>query len=141
VCHLVNIIPKNTSEISLPYYNSLLEKFSVSFNRFIKNNKLCLQASLSKDHAELLDIIPGKVVRRYLEGYLKLNPPTSYHPHDIEILDLFICVASKYLREQINIPNLQRYLIEDLHWSGKDAGWCCDRIQTGIDILKVYKRS
>ncbi|MBA4391238.1 MAG: hypothetical protein C0399_09895 [Syntrophus sp. (in: bacteria)] len=41
-CHLVNIIPKNTSEISLPFYNSLLEEFSVSFNRFIKNNKLSL---------------------------------------------------------------------------------------------------
>jgi hypothetical protein len=138
-CYLVTIIPKNTSEIPLSRHNSLLKEFSVSFGRFIKYNKLPLSVSLSQDHAELLDIIPGKVVRGYFERFLKLNP-TSYHPNDIERLDLFICAASKHLRKQINVPNLQKYLIEDLHWSGRDAELCCDRIETGLDILKVYKK-
>jgi hypothetical protein len=73
------------------------------------------------------------------ERYLNLFPK-SYHPNDIERLDIFICAVSRFCRKRIDLYRLKRYLIEDLDWDYKDAEWCFDRIETGLEILKVNKK-
>jgi hypothetical protein len=93
---------------------------------------------LSEKDIGLQEIISSPKARGFFEKYLNLA--LSYHPNDIERLDFFICAASRFCRKSIDIEYLERYLIEDLDWPKEDAKWCCNRIQIGLDILKVHKK-
>ena len=54
--------------------------------------------------------------------------------------DLFICAASRYCKKKIDSELIEQYLVEDLKWSPEDAKWCRNRINIGLDILKVNKK-
>jgi hypothetical protein len=139
ICDIANITPLKTEQILMAEYNSLSVKFVKDLRSFMSKNKIKISVSLSKEDIGLDSIISNQKLRMLFERYLKLFPK-SYHPNDIERLDMFICAASRFSRKRIDLYRLKRYLIEDLNWDYKDAEWCFDRIETGLEILKVNKR-
>lgn len=136
--HLTNIVPKHVSQIFIKEYNEIASHFADSFNKFCKQHKLGTRVVTSSEELTLPTAIPGKKTRELFSRYLALYP-TSYHRCDIDRLDTFICAAFRYCR-RLDVDKLRRYLLEVLSWDGQDANWCCDRIETGLDILKVNRR-
>lgn len=137
--YLANIVPKHVSQIFIKEYNEIASRFAENFGQFAKERKLGVRIFTTSDKLTLAVAIPGKKTRELFTRYLALYP-TSYHRCDIDRLDTFICAAFRYCRKNIDVDRLRRYLVEILKWEHKDASWCCDRIETGLDILRVNKR-
>lgn len=89
--------------------------------------------------AKLSDIISSKIVRKQFNVFLN-NHPTSYHPLDIGRLDRFICLASSYCRKKINLDDLRSFLAAQKGWEASDIDWCIGRIESGLEIIRVYKK-
>jgi len=136
---VTNIVPGNVSQIGIEEYNGILGRFAERFIPFCRDRKLGIHCVQTSDALTLASAIPGEKTRGFFNRYLALHP-TSYHPLDIERLDVFICAAFRYCRKTINVDRLKRYLIESLKWKDDDASWCCNRIKTGMDILKVNRK-
>ncbi|KAF0220935.1 MAG: hypothetical protein FD174_932 [Geobacteraceae bacterium] len=136
---ITNIVPGNVSQIGIEEYNGILGQFAKRFIQFCRDRKLGVHCVQTSDALTLTSAIPGEKTRGFFNRYLALHP-TSYHPLDIERLDVFICASYRYCRKTINVDRLRRYLIEVLKWKEDDANWCCNRIKTGMDILKVNKK-
>ncbi|MBD2018429.1 hypothetical protein H6F96_31290 [Microcoleus sp. FACHB-53] len=98
----------------------------------------------ASEQKRLKEIIKGKKTRQFFENYVNplcmwdSSPRYIKHPKDIRRLDRFICAISRF-GSKINISELERYLIEDLAWSKKNANWVLQRIETGLEILKASK--
>jgi hypothetical protein len=137
--YLTNIVPKHVSQIFIKEYNEIASRFIESFSQFIKDRNLGIRIVTTSDELTLVFAIPGKKTRELFDRYLALHP-TSYHRCDIDRLDAFICAAFRYCRKKVDVDLLRRYLVEVLEWKAKDAEWCCDRIETGLDILRVNKQ-
>jgi len=133
--YVSNIVPKEKSKLSMSEYNAIALRFYNNFRPFLWKLKSPVKLSISDETIGLDKIIPGKKTRQYFERYLALYP-LSFHPLDIERLDFFICALKKY-RSKVNLHYLQGYLIENLSWNEKDARWCINRIETGLDILEA----
>lgn len=136
---IANIVPLGNEQILIPEYNSFSVKFVQDFRAFIRKNKFQISITITTDNIGLDKIIPSLKARMLFEKYLNARP-ISYHPNDIERLDIFICAVSRFCRKRINLYHLKGYLLEDLNWTAKDAEWCFDRIETGLDILDVKKK-
>ena len=136
---IANVIPDQRPQIGVKEYNEILDRFVECFRRFCRKQKCEVRVSQSSDVLTLESIIPGRKTRQYFERYLARSP-ISYHPLDIQRLDVFICAAFRYCRTTLKLHGLGKYLISDLGWKESDARWCCNRIETGMDILKVNMR-
>jgi hypothetical protein len=136
---IVNIFNSQHGHIPMLEYNALLRHFYQDFKGFIDSNRHKISIEISKEEIGLKEIISSLKARGFFEKYLIFSP-LSYHPNDIERLDFFICAASRFCKKSIDIEYLERYLIEDLHWTKEDAKWCCNRIEIGLAILKVHKK-
>ena len=134
---VANVVPEEAGHLSITRYNNVVRRFAEDIRRFIRCNKVPMSVLLASDNVGLKDIIPNSKALVYFERYLKAWP-TSYHPSDIQRLDLFICAASR-CPKRIDLQDLQRYLIEDLDWLLKDVQWCVQRIEVRLDILDVNK--
>lgn len=139
IFYIANIVPKEPGWIRMSKYNIIAGIFVADFQHFIRRERILISILLSKETIGLKEIISSAKAResfeRFLHGY-----PTSYHPSDIERLDIFICAAARFCRTPPDIDLLQRYLMEDLDWTAKDAEWCSSRIQTGLDVLRINQR-
>ena len=100
--------------------------------------------SYTSDKKRLKEIIKGQKTRWFFESYLAplcmwgSSPRYIQHPKDVYRLDRFICAISRF-GSKINISELERYLIEDLAWSIKNAKCVRHRIEIGLAILKANK--
>jgi hypothetical protein len=98
----------------------------------------------ASDKKRLQEIIKSPKTRQFFENYLNplciwgSSPRYIKHPKDVQRLNRFICAVSRF-RSKINISELERYLIEDLAWSIKNAHWVRQRIEIGLEILKANK--
>ncbi len=137
--YIANIIPQKLSEIPLNNYNQLSREFFEDFKKFQNTKKLRITLSISKTDLELKDIITANIPRKNFEKFLN-RYPLSYHPNDIKNLDTFICSVSSFSRKKINLPYLGEYLREKMKWPESNIQWCLNRIETGLEILKVKKR-
>jgi hypothetical protein len=135
--HLTNIVPKHVSQIFIKEYNEIASRFANSLNQYSRQQRLGIRAVTTSEELTLPASIPGKRTRELFNRYLALHP-RSYHRCDIDRLDTFICAAFRYCRS-LDVHNLRRYLVEILKWDEKDANWCCDRVETGLDILRINK--
>lgn len=131
---LTNIVPQASSEIDIATYNSFASEFVSDLRAFSSATKTPLIVRCTSAELTLEDIIPAAKTRSFFESFLA-HHPTSYHYYDVRRLDVFICAAFRYCRRSLNCRRLHRYLVEVLHWTPKDAEWCCNRITTGFDIL------
>lgn len=136
--HLTNIVPKHVSQIFIKEYNEIATCFADSFNQYSRQQKVGVSAVTTSEELNLEAAIPGKKTRELFDRYIALYP-ISYHRCDIDRLDTFICAAFRYCRN-LDIDRLHRYLVEVLTWEKKDANWCCNRIETGLDILRADRR-
>jgi hypothetical protein len=134
--HITNIVPQATSEINIATYNSFASEFASDLRAFSRAAKAPLRVRCTSAEFTLEDIIPAVKTRSFFERFLAYHP-TSYHPCDIRRLDVFICAAFRYCRRTLDCHRLQRYLVEVLHWSPKDAEWCYNRITAGLEILEI----
>jgi hypothetical protein len=133
--YVSNIVPVEKSELSIDEYNAVAFVFFQLFRQHLRKLLSRAEITITADDIGLDGIIPGEKTRKYFQRYLA-SYPLSFHPLDIERLDLFICALRKY-RSKMNLGYLKRYLVDDLGWSEKDASWCISRIETGLDILRA----
>lgn len=136
---IANIVPKKTGRLSMTQYNGIARQFIKDIKQYAKEHKLKLKVKTTNENIGLSDIIRGKKTRELFERYLNLFP-LSFHPLDIERLDVFICSASRYLKGRIDLDLLKGWLIEEKKWSEKDASWCVERIRIGFSVLKANRR-
>jgi hypothetical protein len=137
--YLANIVPKETGKISITEYNGLSKSFFEAFKEWSKEQRNGIKISISKTDLELEDIITANVPKKHFQSFLN-NYPLSYHPCDIERLDRFICSVARYSRKPINWEYLGEFLLKKKNWSEADVSWCLNRIEIGLDIIRVYKR-
>ncbi len=133
--YVSNIVPKEKSKLSMSEYNAIALKFYNAFKPFLRGSKSSVGLTISNEVIGLDKIIRGEKTRQYFEHYLSAYP-LSFHPLDIERLDFFICALKKY-HTKVNLQYLKGYLISDLSWDEKDASWCINRIEIGLDILEA----
>lgn len=136
--YLANIVPKPSSSISMEKYNEIGLLFIREFKAFYTYQDKRVTFTSTGEAITLADIIPGGKTRTFFQRYLNAHP-LSYHPLDIERLDVFICALSRF-RSSIKLDLLNRYLIEELNWDKKDADWCTKRINTGLRVLEVNRK-
>lgn len=137
---IVNIFNSQRGYIPMLEYNALLSLFKQDFQAFLDSEKYqSISVKLSNEDIGLKERISSSKTRDYFEKYLSFSPQ-SYHPNDIERFDLFICAASRYCKKKIDSELIEQYLVEALKWSPEDAKWCRNRINIGLDILKVNKK-
>lgn len=134
-----NIVPLEISELSLDQYNAVASRFVTDLRAYLRKSKISISVSLSSSNIGLTDIISGKLPRQFFQCYMS-QYPTSYHPLDIQRLDRFICALVRYSRNKMDFERLEHLLIEDFGWQPNDAAWCRRRVETGVDVLKVYRR-
>lgn len=136
---IANIVPKEIGQISMHEYNQIARDFARDLRRHAKNAGLRLVVKTTSESIRLSGIITGEKCRGLFEKYLNLHP-LSYHPLDIKRLDTFICCLSRHTKNRVDLALLKRWLIQEKGWSDKDASWCIDRINTGIDILDANRK-
>ncbi|AEG00660.1 hypothetical protein [Methylomonas methanica] len=136
--YIVNIVPRDSPRIPLSDYNKLSVKFAKGFSAYSKARNLPLTVRKTSEVVTLSSIIRGKKSREVFERYLNLFP-TSYHRCDIDRLDTFTCYYSRHSKTNIDLDLLKRWLITAKGWSTKDAEWCVNRIDIGLDILRVNR--
>lgn len=137
--YIANIVPKETGQISIPEYNALSRKFYDEFRKWNRKEKNGIQINISKTELDLEDIITAKIPRKSFQRFLNMHP-LSHHPYDIGRLDRFICSIARYSRKPINWNYLGEFLREKKNWSETNISWCLNRIETGLEIISVYKR-
>lgn len=137
--YLTNIVPKTVSEIGISEYNSFLGEFAKEFRAYVKGRPEKIRILTTSGTLELEEIISSELARKRFLDFLN-NYPLSRHPLDIERLDKFTLVLSSYSRKPLDLDLLRRYLVEVVGWEVKDARWCTDRIQTGLDVLNLRRR-
>lgn len=137
--YIANIVPRETGRMSMEEYNQVASDFAHDLRQYAKRHGLKLTVSSSSETISLREIISGKKCRELFERYLNLHPK-SYHPLDIERLDMFICCLSRHARKRIDLELLKGWLHEEKGWSEKDAAWCVDRIDVGLSILRVNRK-
>jgi len=138
---LENISPCESGFIPLDIAIEYAKTFVYDLRKFLKRNiHNNMKVSFSKKkRIKLENVITGKKTRNYFERYLSAHPLT-HHPADIQRLDIFICAAHRYSRKAMDIDLLYSYLCNGLKWSEEESKWCCNRIETGLKILKVNKK-
>jgi len=139
--YVANVIPRDKAELTIREYNDVLVRFVADLRKYIKyigKKEVAIDAKITVDTIGINQIIastrPLELFKRYLGAF-----PRSYHPSDIRRLDIFICALSR-CRRKVDLGYLECYLIQDLNWNKKDASWCVQRIETGLDILKANRR-
>ena len=133
--YVSNIVPKEKSKLNMSEYNAIAFKFVSDFKSYLRQLKSLVEIKISNEIIRLDKIIPGEKTRKYFERYLSAYP-LSFHPLDIQRLDFFICALKRY-RSKVDLQYLKEHLINDLSWNEKDASWCINRIETGLDILEA----
>ncbi|MGN8226725.1 hypothetical protein [Gracilimonas sp. BCB1] len=136
--YLANIVPKPDGSIPMEKYNEIGLLFIREFKKYHTDQDKRVTITSAGENITLADIIPGNKTRGFFEKYLNAYP-VSYHPLDIERLDIFICALSRF-RSSIKIDLLNRYLKEELKWDKKDADWCTERINTGLRVLEANRK-
>jgi len=134
-----NIVPLEVSELSLDQYNAVASRFVKDLRAYLRKSKISISVSLSSSNIGLDDIVSGKLPRQFFQRYMS-QYPTSYHPLDIQRLDRFTCALVRYSRRAMDFDQFECLLIENFGWQPMDAKWCRNRVETGFEVIKVYRR-
>lgn len=138
IFYVPNIIPKTSDSLTLSQYNTIAVAFGVSLRRYFKKNRVPVSVSLPSSEIQIENIIRSKKARIYFEIYLQFYP-LSLHYLDIERLDRFTCALAKHSHGSVDFDLFERYLIKELGWQHDDAKWPRKRVETGWDVLQIYK--
>jgi len=92
---ITNILFEPSDSTTVDEYNRIAFAFVKDFKSYLKKECINIHVRATSETIELRDIITGNKLRELFERYLSAFP-ASYHPLDIERLDLFICSLAKY---------------------------------------------
>lgn len=135
---VTNIVPTQCGQLSLDEYNSIAAAFVSDLRHYARESKCGLTVLFKNAERGLADIIPGRKTREFFERYLH-GHPLSFHPSDIQRLDVFICSLVWY-GSKVDSHDVHCHLINDLGWPRDKAAFVRDRIETGLAVLDVYRR-
>lgn len=143
IFYVPNIVPRNCFLLTVEQYNAIGLAFASDFGNWLRACSLKGNVHCSNPEKTLTDIITAEKCRRFFERYLNCpswNPSSiRIHPSDIEKLDVFICALIRY-GAKVSLDEIEKYLIEDQKWKTTDAAWVRNRIEIGLDVLKVDRR-
>lgn len=141
--YVPNIVPRDCFQLTIGQYNAIGLAFARSFTSWCRKNAEKGRVHCSNPNKTLADIIPAKKCRKYLERYLDSSIWSSSslptHPADVQKLDVFICALFRFGAD-VRPDEIESYLIGDRKWTPDDAAWVRRRIETGLDVLKVYRK-
>lgn len=137
--YVANIIPLEINELSLDQYNAVVCRFVMDLRAYLKKSKISVSVTLSRPNIGLEELIPGELTRKIFQRYIS-QYPTRYHPLDIQRLDQFTCALVRYSRNTMDFERFERLLIEEFGWQSNDAKWCRRRVETGVEVIKEYRR-
>lgn len=135
---VTNIVPVQCGQLSVDEYNAIAAAFASDLQQYARAAKCGLTVEFKTGDKGLADIIPGKRTRNFFESYLNAHP-LSFHPSDLQRLDVFICSLVWY-GSKVNTHDVHAYLAGDLGWPHDKAAFVRDRIETGLAVLDVYRR-
>jgi hypothetical protein len=141
--YVANIVPQGCVHLTIAEYNAIGLAFARDFRKWLKRSPFDGSVHCSNVNKTLADIIPAEKCRELFERYLKCSIWGSRylpsHPSDVEKLDVFICALFRY-GAVVRSDEIERYLVIDQKWKPTDAAWVRQRIDTGLDLLKVDRR-
>jgi hypothetical protein len=143
IFYVPNIVPRDCFHLTVDQYNVIGLAFARSFARWCRKNANKGRVHCSSPSKTLADIIPAEKCRKYFEQYLNCSIWNSTalptHPSDVQKLDVFICALIRYGAD-VRLDEIENYLVVDRKWKPADAAWVRARIETGMDVLKVYRK-
>ena len=138
--YVANIVPQDCFQLTMAEYNTIGLAFARDFQKWLKNSPFAGSVHCTNEHKTLADIIRGEKCRELFERFLKWSIWDSRslptHPSDIKKLDVFICALFRYGAD-VRSDEIERYLVVDQKWQPADAAWVRNRIETGLDVLRV----
>jgi hypothetical protein len=141
--YVANIVPRDCFHLTIDQYNAISLAFARDFRKWLKKSPVGGSVHCTNENKTLADIMPGKKCREFFERYLKCSIWDSStlpsHPSDIEKLDLFICALFRYGAD-VRSDEIERYLVVDQKWKPVDAAWVRNRIEAGLDVLRIDRK-
>lgn len=135
---VTNIVPQDSSSLTMAEYNAIGIAFCKAFKAFLKATRRNGVVNMVGPEISLDEIITAPKCRHFFERWLQTPTPTS-HPSDVHALDNFICAVFRH-NADVDLNRLGRHLVEDRKWKANSAAWATERIQTGLDVLKANQR-
>jgi hypothetical protein len=140
---LTNIIPLLPPRcLKVETYNNIVMDFYKKLHRILYGTGFHIKL-VKPDRFILENIIHGPRCRalfqRYIDHQGMMWGNFSYHPNETKILDIFIVGLCQY-HGKVDIEALNAYMMKIIGWSEKNARWVCERIETGMEILKVRRK-
>lgn len=135
---VTNIVPQDSSSLTMSEYNDIGTVFCKAFKSFLKSTRRNGVVNMVGPEIGLNEIITAPKCRRFFETWLQTPTPTS-HPSDVHALDNFICAVLRH-NADVDLNRLRKHLIDDRKWKADSAAWAMERIQTGLDVLKANQR-
>jgi hypothetical protein len=135
---VTNIVPQDSSSLTMSEYNDIGTAFTRAFKSFLKSNRRNGEVKVTGPEIGLDEIITAPKCRRFFQTWLQTPTPTS-HPSDVRALDNFICAVFRH-NADVDLNRLGRHLVDDRKWKADSAAWAMERIQTGLDVLKTNQR-
>jgi hypothetical protein len=138
--YVANIVPRDCFQLTIEEYKTIGLAFARDFRKWLKKSPVGGSVHCTNENKTLADIMPGKKCREFFERYLKCSIWDSStlpsHPSDIEKLDVFICALFRYGAD-VRSDEIERYLVVDQKWKPVDAAWVRNRIEAGLDVLRI----
>lgn len=136
---VTNITPRNISPttINKDDYNMIAQRFGNDFRAFCKQQSIGISVYMPKSDLSLKQIINRKPARDAFERYLSY--PFRGDDRDDDPLHEFTCTVFRR-RTEINLDYLECYLIEDHGLNANDAKKCRNKVEAGLNVLRVCKR-
>lgn len=135
---VTNIVPQDSSSLTMSEYNAIGISFCKAFKAFLKSTRRNGVVNIVGPEISLDEIITAPKCRHFFERWLQTPTPTS-HPSDVHALDDFICAVFRN-NADVDLNRLGRHLVEDRKWKANSAAWAMERIQTGLDVLTANQR-
>lgn len=139
---LINIVPLEKNELTIQEYNHLVDDFTQDIRKFLKQQKLGVKTSLSRENKTLEEIIPDKSTRKALSWYL--NGTSLSGQYDIEVLEKFICLLhrsiQRYRKRNICVEEIVRHLDEDTSVPKDVVLEFRDKVGGGLSLLNMNMR-
>ncbi|MBI9020214.1 MAG: hypothetical protein JEZ10_03030 [Verrucomicrobia bacterium] len=139
---LINIVPLEKNELTIQEYNHLVDDFTRDIRKFLKQQKLGVKTSLSRENKTLEEIIPDKHTRKALSWYI--NGTSLSGQYDIEVLEKFICLlhraTQRYRKRNVYVEEIVRYLDEDTSVPKDVVLEFREKVESGLSLLNMNMR-
>jgi hypothetical protein len=141
VFRISNVTPRDVSPVTISKedYNMIAKRFGLDFRSYSRKESLGISVYIPKPDLGLNKIIESGVTRTALERFLAAYP-LSGHQLDEDRLHEFTCTAFRR-KLQFSLDYLERYLVEDRGWESDKAKDCREKIEVGLNVLRVYRQT